>query len=89
MGKLAESLAVVPASKRCRVAEIVEHLDAEDRQAFADACLKVRAVAPRDRSSGYPFTEMWLIRALRTQGFTLSKESMSRHVKGECGCEFA
>ena len=89
MGKLAESLAVVPASNRCRVWAIIESLDDADRQAFADGCDKVRAASPRDRSAGYPFTEMWLIKALRAQGFTVSKESMSRHVRRECGCEFA
>ena len=89
MGKLAESLAVVPSTNRCRVATIIDTLDAVDRDAFFDACRKVKAASPRDRSAGYPFTEMWLIKALRAQGFVLSKESLSRHMRGECGCEFA
>ena len=90
MGKLAESLGVVPASKPCRVASILNELDVEDRDALVAGCNKVRQVPAHERSSHrYPYTEMWLVRALRAEGFTLSKDSMSRHIRGECGCEFA
>ena len=90
MGKLAESLAVVPASNTCRINEIFLQLDTLDQRAFIAACDKIRKASPRDRSSRrYPFTEMWLIKALRAEGHTVSKDSLSRHMRQECSCEFA
>ena len=88
---LADDLSKEPASasQKCTVGILLAGFNKQDKQAFQQAVDKIRAV-PSDvrRSRGYPYTSTWLLGVLRTNGYTLSKESLRKHLNGECNCEF-
>ena len=60
-------------SNTCSVKRLIEDLSTEDKKAFNDAI-----------QSGIPLATM--VRALRTEGYKLSRDTLSAHIKQQCKC---
>jgi hypothetical protein len=89
---LADALRQEPPKKAnhpCAVSRIRTELDKKDRQSLDEAILQIKSTTTAQRSSGQArFTIAWLTNVLRKEGFKLNRDSVGRHVRGECSCEF-
>ena len=77
-----------PVGLKCTVGILRAGLNKQDKQAFDDALAKI-SVMPWDRRRGtnYPYTSTWLLNIVRSNGYTLSKGSLRKHLNHECTCE--
>lgn len=73
----------------CHLGRIVQTMPADDRDALAAAVDKVRAYrqASGVRNSSTMVTAAAIRRALVAEGYTVSKDTVEKHVAGSCGCD--
>jgi len=73
----------------CHLGRIVRTMPDDDRDALAAAVDKVRAerINGGVRNSNSMVTAAAIRRALVAEGYTVSKDTVEKHVAGTCGCE--
>lgn len=88
---LADALRQEPPKKQnhpCAIERIRKELEGKDRKSLDEAILQIKSTTHEQRSAGRArFTVAWLTNVLRKEGFKVNRESVGRHVRGECACE--
>ena len=71
----------------CRVAVLKQNLTPEDLAVFQESLVLVAYRPWRERSTSHSgHTVTWLVGVLKKHGLQVSRDALSRHVRGVCSC---
>lgn len=83
---LLDDLAVKPAKdKTCTVRDILFAVSYDERLAILEAIEKIKMDDHGAR--GKVYSHQWLSDVLSTNGYTVSRTTISRHINRKCSCE--
>lgn len=68
----------------CAVTRLLNTLEGEDKVALESAIKKIKEDQGLGRAKVY--SSNWLSGVLRKNGYNISSSTVSRHMKGSCGC---
>lgn len=84
---LLEDLQNTPTKERsCTVHSILSSISLEERKALLTAIERVKSDERSSRAKQYSC--QWLADVLASNGYNVSRSTVSRHINGECSCEF-